>query len=340
MSSRIRSLALRLPVAVQWTSQDKIEVEAIVAPRSPREASGKSPSFMRVWLDLNQASRGILFIQDTTQDRFLVRVVPHRGGDQELMRESLATVVETAVEAMLAGAQIGLTREDAVREIEAQTGSTVMLEVPTPLPPTVVAPVVTEQPKSGSARPPLPLLEAALAYRGDALAVGPSISHGLELALWWRAFVGRSLDLTWGVLGRYAAPVVMEDRGRAVLQHGGGARAVLGATVATGRFVWRSALGVGLDAARVTPQIEPETGLVQGEPFITKAPVMTLLVSWGIALGPWLSLLLGGGADADLSAHHFDAQGPLGRTRLLSPWQVHPYWFVGASTPLAWRGAR
>jgi hypothetical protein len=335
MAERIRSLESHLPVAVRWTERPAIDVREIVAqPNAQARAPQDQEVFARVWLDLSHSERAVLFISNARQDRILVRVMPASGGYGELTRESLATVVESAIDALLAGGQIGVERSAAVREIETQTGTRVITEVP-PTPKVVVAPEpepVQVLPPTSSAPHASGMVSAQ--YRGDAIASGLSTKHGLQLALSWTGFFEPALDLLLAVTGMYFPPFGLGEQGRRVTEHGGGARAAIGATGKQGILVWQAALGAGVDVAQITPVIGPKTGLVEAEPFRITRPVGTLFVSCALRPAAWLEIPVGAGLDLDFSGHHFDIQSADSRTAAVSPWRIHPYWFVGIGMPL------
>lgn len=339
MAGRISALEARLPIFIRWSELARIDVRDIVA--SPPTTQQTPRVLARVWLDLSHPERAVLFMTNARQDRFLVRVVPASGGDGELTRETLATVVESAIDALLAGAQIGLERAAAVREIEAQTGET----IPAPVSPPVVVvaaakPVPEPQPKILPAPTHPKILTLSAQYRGDALDDGPSLRHGVQLALSCRGFFKPSFDLLLAVTGHYFPPFALGDAGRRVNQHGGGARAALGATGSAGLFSWQTGLGAGVDLARVTPKIGADSGLTATDDLFVALPMGTAFVAVALRPKPWLELSLGAGVDVDFSGHHFDAQNSNDRTALISPWRAHPYWYLGLGTPLSGRAKR
>jgi hypothetical protein len=199
MSLRIRSIALRLPVTVNVREQAQIDLHKIVQPSPASEPNDQPKPFVRVWLDLSQPTRAFLFIEDTQHDRFLVRAVPNSSGDDELMRESLATVIESAVDALSEGAQLSLARDEAAKEIEAQTRVTVA--PPSPITkPSAPAPLKVEPSKS-TPKVSRYSLHAALHYRGDAVASDTTLRNGAQLALWGAGLRRPSFDLLLGLTG-------------------------------------------------------------------------------------------------------------------------------------------
>ena len=330
MADRVRSLESRYPVAVRWTAVAAIDVREVVAPRAAGEAV-----FARVWLDMSDPARAVLFIANAGHDRFLVRVVPVSDGYGELTRESLATVVESAIDALLAGGQIGVDRGEAVREIEAQTGTPIAGEPKAPesaslrsRPPVPAAP----QPPSSSKRRPWSL---AAQYRADAMAAGPTVRHGAQLALGYATGLGSAVDLLLMLTAQFTSRVLTRrrrpPRGRCSAAARGLPSARLrtcGACSAGRRRSARAPISRGS-----SPRSTAGTGLVGAEPFLVASPVATVFVSGVVRPAPWLDLALGVGVDVAVLDQHFDVETAGDRTPLISPWRARPYAFVGAGVP-------
>jgi hypothetical protein len=342
MERRIRALEARLGLSLRWQQSSAIDVREIVAQRTLVRGV-----VARVWLDLTDRERAVLFISNAGQDRLLVRVVPARGGYGELTQESLATIVESAVDALLAGGQIGVERAAAVQEIEAQTGTRVELApepsvLPAPVPPAarVVPPPAPSEPSETSAERAL-VSTLALAYRGDALGSRPDLRHGLALGLALTGFFEPRCDLLIGVSGLYFPPFELGEEGLRVREHGGGGRVSLGATGAWSQlFAWQVALSAGVDVARVEPNIAATTQLEAAPPFVVVAPLVGALAGVVLRPLPFLELMLGAGMELDLSGHHFDVQESSGQRRAVSLWRVRPLWLVGVGVPLTRAGRR
>jgi hypothetical protein len=343
MRDRIRALESRYPIEVRWSEASEIDARAIVAPRAPGDAA-----IARVWLDLRDARRAVLFIANGGHDRFLVRVVPVSDGWGELTRESLATVVESTLEALLAGGQIGVDRGAAVREIEAQTGTSVAVEpaaaaaAPAAAPlRAAAAPVAIADaaaPAAAAARGPWSL---ALQYRADAVASGPTLRHGAQLALAYAPDQADAVGLLVVLTTQVAPAFALGDSGRRIEAHGGGARIAVGAASSgRGLFGWQAAAGAGADLARVEPAIGADTGLRSAEPFFVTTPIATAFITGAIRPAAWLDLALGVGADVPLLAQHFDVQTGSERTQVITPWRVRPYALVGVGIALGEGAAR
>jgi len=82
--------------------------EILERPESP------PPAIARVWIA--RTSEGVrLYLVDSGWDRVLVRHVEQTGPLDEVAREELAHIVQSAVEALLSGATIGVARPELAR---------------------------------------------------------------------------------------------------------------------------------------------------------------------------------------------------------------------------------
>ena len=336
MAERVRSLEARYAVRVRWSEAGALDPREIVAPHAADAAL-----LTRVWLDLSDPRRALLFIANAGHDRFLVRVVPAQDGYGELTRESLATIVESAVEALLAGGQIGVDRSAALRELAAQSGQPPTAEhVPAQAPPSDPRPPAPEPERAEPERAAGTAVEPwsiALCYRGDAVADGPRLRHGAQLALSYAVDVGVAVDLLVLVTAQLAPSVSLGDGGRALEQRGGGTRAAVGVGARAGRFGWHAALGAGADLFRVEPAIDAAE-LTAAEPFLAAVPIASVFAGGTYRAAPWLDLALGLGLDVDLAGHHYDVEREGARAALITPWRAHPFAFAGVAVPFG--GAR
>jgi hypothetical protein len=335
MAKRIHALDARLGVSTRWQARTTIDARDVLADKR------LEPGILaRVWLDLSDPKRAVLYIANAAHDRFLVRVVPADDGYGELTQESLTTIVESVVDALVAGGQIGVDRQEATHKIEEEMG--VRVEPP---PPVVVAPAATEpkaapardagtagssQPKRAGARSVLDL-----AYRMDVVADGFSIRQGPQVALSLAGFLSSAVDMELWLGGHYAPSSTLGEGTQRVRLHGGGARA--GAALigrAGSAFTFRFAVGAGVDVFDVQAEIAPESGWIGADSYTISVPIATAFAGGSVHATRWLDVPFSFGIDADLSSHHFDAQSGSERTVLIQPWIVHPFATIGFGVPL------
>jgi hypothetical protein len=317
MAARVRALEGRLDVSVRWIAPASIDVRDALA------AGAREGLFARVWLDMSDPDRAILFLANERHDSFLVRFLPVHGYG-ELAQESLTTVVETAIEALLAGGDIGIDRAAAVRELDARLPS--IERAPIEVEP---APPAIETPLPPLAAPRRLASAITLAYRADVISEEPAVRHGAELALSWTGFFDPSLDLLVRFSAQISAPYLLGDAAQGVSLSGGGARIAIGAMgEAASIFVWQAAIGIGVDLSNASPRIAPDSGLLAAESFVVAVPIASALVAGALRPLPWIEIAIGGGLDVDLSAHRYAIRDGDAIEIAVAPWIVHPFAFL------------
>lgn len=341
MAQRIEALQKRMAIVVTWSVRPALDVRDIVAPR----VDTAQRSLARVWLDLSAQDRALIFIANSDHDRFLVRVLPVDSGYGELTQEALTTIVESAVDALLAGGQIGLERSAAVREIETHTGERLgerqaaRVHIASPAPSAITPP--TGEP-AARAQPPAHLTSLALHYRGDAIDAGPALRHGAQLSI-TRSNRSQNGGFILGASTLYFPRHALGDGPSGVDEHTVGVRALVGVSAPISRRIdWNAALHAGVDVTHVRPRIAPSENLVARSAFVILVPILGLSASAAWQLTSWLQLSVGIGCDMDLSGRHFDVTrvdatrgGEVSSAAVVTPWRLHPYALAGVIIPLS-----
>jgi hypothetical protein len=106
----LRASFASLPVTVTTTAAETLDVNALLALPS-------SSSVARIWVDVRSAERIAMFLADRSGQRILLRQVARAAPDDVVAREELLQILESSVEALLAGGQIGVEREEARRAL-------------------------------------------------------------------------------------------------------------------------------------------------------------------------------------------------------------------------------
>ena len=75
------------------------------------------PAAARVFIDLAEDHAPVLFVIDGEYERVLARRIEVETGLDEAAREQIAQIVRASIEALLAGAVIGVTFEEAVADL-------------------------------------------------------------------------------------------------------------------------------------------------------------------------------------------------------------------------------
>jgi hypothetical protein len=310
----IRELLDRLPVQLEWTIASAIDPRDVLERREVEE-----DVVARVWIDLSDAERARIYVANAGSDRFLVRFVPLEHGYDEVARESLGHIIESSVDALLAGGEIGVSREAAEVEVaEAMPDRT-----PPPRP--IEAPVVrTATDRAEGAR-----VSIGAAYQASALASDPLFLHGPAI------FVAVGVPRGWNVRplawvgAQWVLPYDWSRISIGARFEGGGARAALGFETRVDPLVlFRGMIGIGIDLAWVTPWAQEPA---RARPaFLFAAPIAILGANFEIAIAGPLALAFGLSLEADLAGNHFDLQSDDGTsTAVLAPWPVRPALWLG-----------
>jgi hypothetical protein len=94
----VRELVARLPVVLQWSRATGIDPVQVLAQRAP-----DTRIVTRAWMDLSDRKRARIYVANPWNARFVVRVVPLLDGYDEIAREVLGHIIESCVDAFLAG---------------------------------------------------------------------------------------------------------------------------------------------------------------------------------------------------------------------------------------------
>ena len=338
-------LLARLPVRVSF------EVGGDDSLRDLFTAAAEPDLLARVWIDVSQPRVGTVYISNVTRDRFLVRSVPLEGGNHEALRESLAHIVESAVDAMLAGAELGVSREVAEKEIAASAAATVSpapreapAAPPAPPPPSSPRPSSSLADVAGAgagatrSRPSGRPLAGGIGafYRADALASDGTMAHGPGIDVTAR----RGGDIgAMTVSGRIAVQSILPfdwSAGAAGARFWGGAgRVELAAAWAPSRAVVLDVAAVlGVDLWHASPRAAAGANLMPSSAFWLWAPVAGASAGASVRLGPRCAANLRLGADRDLAGHHFDVvRSDQTQAPALSGLAVRPWVSLGLAVP-------
>jgi len=296
----------------------------------------------RCTIDMREPDYAVLLVHDPARDHMLVRRVARTPGRQELVREELGHMMLAAVEALLAGATVGLPRDEALRVYkeeqarereQAKPPEAPALAPAPPARPAPAAPQPEHESNQASALPRTFQLSGALLYEVAALGHEPGVTHGPALAIAVRS----PWPLGLGVLGsvQYRFPFEIEPEPVGMRTQTVALRAL--ATIEgalTSKLTLRFGLGGGADIARLQPLLAPSAPA-----SATKDRTLALAVARALAGIAWrasriLSLWVAVAADADLDRSHYIVVGDDGSERTVTePWRVRPALLVGAALP-------
>lgn len=277
------------------------------------------PALARVWIEAGE-ERTTLYLVDGDWERILVRHVPLEDGLDEVGREQVAHIVYAAVEALIAGARIGLTRDQARQE----------LGVPAPPPPPEPPPPPPEPPPPPPEPPPPSELsgDVSFGYLGQLFADGATLRHavGARGAL----LVGRRsprLALSFAVdffptTGHEGAGVQLGLRSW-VLRFEAGVDFELSESTSV-----RATGGLGVDLTSVEPAGAGDAPIRLSEAFDAVGPLLVLRGGVHQQIWEWLGVSGGLLLDVDLVDARYVVAGEDGDLPVIDPWLVRPSLWV------------
>jgi hypothetical protein len=317
-----RELLGRLSVEVRTELLARVDLAAVVAP--PRAGVAAEPPLARVWIDWRAPGRATLYLVDARHDRVLVREVERPAGGEELAREELGHILETACEGLLAGGEVGEPRAGVAPKL-----------VP-PVPPPAAAVVAAAAAAPPAAGPPR--LRVAVLYEAAALAPEVTLTHGPQAAV-FVALGGRREPraMRWGLWGtaQLRLPVRAADgAGAGVELQTGALRALLALERAlSARATGRAGLGVGVDVARARPEAPPDAAVLDAA-FTRAFAVGRAALELDVRLSPRTWLVAALAADVDVTGQRYTfTRGGGGDDVVLRPWVVRPAAALGLAFP-------
>lgn len=322
LEQRTRALLQSYAVEVHFTIAPQFRARDVFGPR-------QQAALARIWIDARADSRAVLYVVDDAHDRFLVRVVPLDAGYDEIAHESIGTIVQSSVEALLSGASVGVERAEA----EAQVTALEPEATNTP-PPAKPKPrkVLVEPRRSVST----PIAAAAdghrlgvdVGYRGQLLH-SAALLHGPELGLnLTRPQSGVSaigqLQLGYRLPARWTAGDV------GVRLTGGGARLAGGLRASVSSQLGVSLIGsIGADWLYVTPEVSSESKTSRPA-FGLLQPMLGAAVEAELQVVSQLAAWMTWGVERDLGGNHFDVLRAGEPEPVLVPWPIQAVVRIGA----------
>ncbi len=264
-----------------------------------------TPAVARMWFDLTEPGQAALYITDGGWKRIYVRRVLLPHGLDEVAREELTYIARSSVETLLAGGQIGVTREEFQRQLPSATG----------LPPAEAATPVPS-PHWGIA--------AGVSYETRGFAPASPVTHGPG--------VGVSGSSLAGVVGPVVIASAQWDWTRHVRTElvtarldGGALRLGAGADWHLGRsFRVCGLVGGGVDLVHVDPGRAADGTVQPSAPFWATDPVLRGSLALGLDIGEltaWLTL----GTDVAARSSRYVVLLDGARVDVLTPWRWRPW---------------
>jgi hypothetical protein len=305
----VRDLLVRLGASVDVSSADAVDSSVVLD-----KPLTFAPALARVWIDLRRDDRATIYLVDGTWDRVLIRRVERDPAHVEVCREEIGHILETAIEAMLAGGKIGVER-------------TVL--APPPIVPRASPPPPRERPREMAPRAPsssTPVFHAGLtsetgAFANDVFTQAFGVWASLETARNAPACAGGWLTLAYRFPVRETAlPVGVELQGLE-------ARLVARLASRVGAHVrLETGAGVGVDVMDASP-IATRAGAALAPASADTSFIVRVIA--GVRLWDVLGVFVS--ADVDATRHDFTFTENGSRVVALSPYAVRPAIVLEAS---------
>jgi hypothetical protein len=319
----LRELLGHRGAAVEVTTRERFD---------PHELLGDSAKgrVVRVFVVPGRAGGVGLYFRAPDGARFLLRSVPLRSGFDEVGREQIGQIIETAVTSLLQSSD-GLTREEARVALEHQASdegdpargtapSAAARDARAATPSAKVSAPVGPVEAPGSTA-----VEGWLAARYGASGKGGGLgfAHGPGLELGFGFLFRRVRVRARGVGQRdfsheLSASGVAADLASLRL----GVAVDVGGALGQRQWLFAS-LGVGGERTQVTPRAATGSAVVPAAAFESTAPLAHVGLSYELG-GSLVRVAVGAGADIGLVETHYDVARDGRRERVATPWLVRP----------------
>jgi hypothetical protein len=293
MRAVVDELIARLRIDATVTFASTVSPDEVIMPRRGAEAR-----LARAWVDLSKPERATIYLVDRDWTRVLVRHVPTMVGHEEMAREAIGHILETAVDALAHGARIGIANEP---------------------PPASATPDSRVSP---------PHWELGAAYEGEVDAPGV-LTDGPAASFYIGASRGAVRPGGW-VIAQYRLPVTFDSAPLGVRLDGGGLRALATMEVEVGkRAALRFGVGPGVDLVRMTPRLEGRPGTQLGSDQTFALFIGRVSAAVVASLSSHLAFSLAASCDIDPSGTRYSASVDGSDQTVLAPWAVRPALSLG-----------
>jgi hypothetical protein len=310
-----RELLARLAVEIEVRRVPRIDIAELRRALEPGQRY-----FARVWIRVSPAGRARLYLEHGPSDRILVRDVAGDANNPELAREELGHILQTAVEGLKAGEEVGTPRNDALKDVAAEDGVEVARTPPEP-------------------EPPAPDAERTRAAPSGPLRFGPRyelswLGDGAHFEDGPGAVFAVVLPVGFELSASYRRPLNVDAAPVGVRLH----------TISTRALVtmqaWRSAragirlgAGAGADFVRVSPLGDPGRNVELSDATWLKLALARLQGSYARRAFSFMELELTAGVDVDANDTRYVFQRGAEEHSVLDPWPVRPFVSLGATVP-------
>lgn len=313
-----RELLSRLDVQIELRRVSRIDLAELRRRLAPGERY-----FARVFIALPPSGRARLYLEHGASDRVLVREVAGDPKNPELLREELGHILQTAVEGLKAGEEVGTPRDEALKDVPAEDAE-LAREAAVSKPSVQAEPVAPERAASAPSHPLRfgPRYEVQWVGDGARFEDGPGVVLALSLP------VGVELN------AYYRRPLEVEGAPAGVRLHTLSARALVTLEVWRGaRSGLRLAAGAGADFVRVSALGDPGANVELSATTFRRLAVARLQAGYAWRAFSFMELELTAGADLDANDTRYVFEHGSSDSTLLDPSPVRPFLALGATLP-------
>lgn len=327
------ALQIQLEGALPTGVASSIAAGPVDLARAVAPAPVEPEMLARVWIELAPADRGgvvTVALVDGRHERVLVRHIAAPIGVDAAVRETIATLVASAIEALRDGAAIGIERAVAQAQLDAEIPpppadgpASSAAPAPPMRPRPEVPPGAPERPRDRRIKLPIEPGWSLLAWSQEQpLQHGPSLALGVLSRDRWGAGAGLS--------GQYRLPARVAHDDVGLRLSSGSLRVWAGLHPGiTTRVELRARVGGGVDLVRASVSATTP-GLRTRVAAVHPLPVVRASFGVGVTLTPGLQLALDAALEVDLVDTRFVLEAP-DRT-VFDPWRARP----GVTLSLAW----
>jgi hypothetical protein len=334
MAAVARELLQRLAMRVVLRRVERVELRELRQPLTREPAY-----FARVWIDFGRTGKARLYLEHAARDRVLVRDVADDAHNRELLREELGHILQTAIEGLKAGEEIGAPRGEALEQVDAEEAAGARSASAAPV-----------RGQGSGVRG-----QAAEGQMGEKGAEEPHTSRrsrwrfGPRYELVWLGDGGRFEDGPGAVLG-----ALLPGSQRWGLELGGFLRRPMkvdenqvGARLQSLAFdalvsfdAWQGArarfrLAAGLEAnfVRVSPFADAGRDVALAKSRWLKLALGRLALTYAHDVGNFMDVEVTLGLELDANGTRYVVQREAGATNVLAPWPIRPLLSLGATVP-------
>jgi hypothetical protein len=313
-----RELLSRLDMNIEVRRVPRIDLTELRRAQAPGERY-----FARVWIALPASGRARLYLEHGASDRVLVREVAGDPNNPELAREELGHILQTAVDGLKAGEEVGTPRDEALKDVPVEDTEAARKPL-APAPPAPAPVAASESPNAGPSHP----LRFGPRYELSWLGDGARFEDGPG------AVFALALPVGFELCAYYRRPLSVDDTPVGVRLQTLSARALVTLQVWRGeRTGLRLGAGAGADFVRVSPLGEAGQDVEISGTTWRKLALGRLQVSYAWRAFSFMELELTAGADLDGNDTRYVFEQSSGETSVLDPSPLRPFVSLGATVP-------